>query len=56
MKNILLVVIILILAACAVQKRTAHVTIDNGEPLVPDSIEYALIILDPGFEIGRAHV
>ena len=51
MKKILLaVIIILILAACATQKRTARVTISNGEPEVTDSIEYALIILDPGFE------
>jgi hypothetical protein len=50
MKNLLIAIIIIILAACAVQKRTARVTIDNGEPAVPDSTEYALIILDPGFE------
>jgi hypothetical protein len=51
MKNILFSLsIILLLAACNAQKRTAHVIINNGEPEVSDSIEYGLIILDPGFE------
>jgi hypothetical protein len=51
MKKIFIaVVIILILAACAVQKKSARVTINNDGTEVTDSIEYALIILDPGFE------
>lgn len=51
MKNIFLVTaILLFFAACSGPKKITRVSINNGDTEASDSIEYGLIILDPGFE------
>ncbi len=54
MKNLLfylLLMVIVIVPSCSMQKKAAHVSITGEEGQKADSISYELIILDPGFEI-----
>ena len=51
MKNLFfLILIMLMLASCATQRKTAQVRISNDAAESEDSLEYELIIIDPGFE------
>jgi hypothetical protein len=48
--NLFIVVILLLLTACAVNKKLSKVDIKNQGTELKDSVEYELIIFDPGFE------
>jgi hypothetical protein len=43
-------IIVLVFASCAGNKKLAKVDIKNQDAKISDSVEYELIIFDPGFE------